>query len=67
MFNAACKPGRISATTFLNSVGVNNLFLFFPGRSIIYEECGHGKRALITCKLSVVLWKQISAKRIIEL
>lgn len=53
--------GKFSAT-FLHC-SVKHLVLFvFRCRSIIHEECGHGKRMLITFELSVVLWKKIWTK-----
>ena len=49
--------GKLSATFLQCSVKQLVLFVF-RCRSIIHEECGHGKRMLITFELSVVLWKK---------
>ena len=49
---------RLGETKSLNNVELNNLFSVFPCRSIIYEECGHGKRMLITFELSILPFRR---------
>ena len=55
------------ATTLLNSVELNNFLSVFPCRSIFYEERGHGKIMLITFELLVILRKQTTSTKCINI